>query len=143
MQFFNCAVCRREGQGKALVDAVTLETLKVPDRDAERELVDAVNEASPECVRPPRHPDAPARAAAAAAAAAAAPHRATPAARVRRCASALLREADARNASRPRRLLRDVVRRFRVKLEQPDPHVQLLALQARAAARALAARLLA
>lgn len=30
------------------------------------------------------------------------------------------------------RLLRDVVRCFRFKLEQPDPHVQLLALQARA-----------
>ena len=28
----------------------TLETLKVPDRDAERELVDAVNDATPECV---------------------------------------------------------------------------------------------
>jgi hypothetical protein len=29
---------------------VTVETLKVPDRDAERELVDAVNDATPECV---------------------------------------------------------------------------------------------
>jgi hypothetical protein len=51
---FNCSVCRREGQGRALVDAVTLETLKVPDRDAEKELVDAVNEASPECAPRPR-----------------------------------------------------------------------------------------
>ena len=135
MQFFNCAVCRREGQGKALVDAVTLETLKVPDRDAERELVDAVNEASPECVRPPSHPGAAAPAAAAAAAAPDAAHCAAPPARVWRCEPAQLREADARNSSRLRRLLRDVVRRFRVKLEQPDPHVQLLALQARAAAR--------
>ena len=43
-------------------------------------------------------------------------------------------------ASRHRRLLRDVVRRFRVKLEQPDPHVQLLALQARAAPRTRSAK---
>ena len=86
---------------------VTLDTLKVPDRDAERDLVDAINDGSPECVRR-------------AAAARTAPE--TP-----RAESAALPPPRA-----PRSTLRDVVRCLRNKLEQPDPHVQLLALQARA-----------
>lgn len=133
---FNCSVCRREGQGRALVDAVTLETLKVPDRDAEKELVDAVNDASPECA--PR----PTRYAACRIARASAPDaacRTTATSRLGRCVAS----RRSRRLMRPPpalmhcRLLRDVVRCFRSKLEQPDPHVQLLALQARCAGRGL------